>query len=245
MRNKVYFISDLHLGAAYIADHKAHERAIVEWLRSIAPSAAELYLVGDVLDYWYEYRTVVPRGHTRFFGALAALADSGVKITWLKGNHDIWIYDYLPAEIGMAVIDGPLVTEILGKRFYIEHGDASGENRPSYRRLRALFRNRLAQRLFSAIHPRWTVPFAHRWSSHSRCNAADWKFTTDHRLYRFAVDYLANVDPGIDYFLFGHLHIVEQLPVGSHSEFIVLGDAFSSMTYAVFDGESLQIKKIV
>ncbi len=98
-RTATYFISDLHLGAGYIPDRIAHERKIVEWLRAIAPTAKTLYLLGDILDYWYEYRTVVPRGYVRFFGALAELADQGTEIVWLKGNHDIWIFDYLPKEI--------------------------------------------------------------------------------------------------------------------------------------------------
>lgn len=101
-----YFISDLHLGAGYIADPRAHEMKVVGFLRSIAPKASRLYLLGDILDYWWEYRDVVPRGFTRFFGALAELADAGVEIVWFKGNHDIWIFDYLPAEIGLTVHDG-------------------------------------------------------------------------------------------------------------------------------------------
>ena len=105
MRDKTYFISDLHLGAGYIADTYSHQRRIAAWLRSIAPTARRLFLLGDVIDYWYEYRDVVPRGFVRFLGALAELADSGVEITWLKGNHDIWIFDYLPSELGINVAD--------------------------------------------------------------------------------------------------------------------------------------------
>ena len=145
MRHCTYFISDLHLGAAYIADPKAHERAVCQWLEKIAPTAKAIYMLGDVLDYWYEYRTVVPRGFTRFFGTLARLSDSGVEITWLKGNHDIWIFDYLPSEIGLTVADGLITREIDGKVFVMEHGDGVGEMRRIYRWMRALFRNRTAQ----------------------------------------------------------------------------------------------------
>ena len=111
---KAYFISDLHLGATYSGDRIEREREAVAWLETIAEDCAELYLLGDVLDYWYEYRTVVPRGYVRFFGALARLADSGVKITWIIGNHDIWIFDYLPSELGVRVVDGVLDTQVLG-----------------------------------------------------------------------------------------------------------------------------------
>ena len=166
MRNKSYFISDIHLGAKFIKNPREHELTIVKWLDSISNDAKNLFLLGDILDYWYEYKEVVPRGFVRFFGALARLADSGVNIVWFKGNHDIWIFDYLPTEIGLKVIDGSMETVIDGKRFFMEHGDGVGESRPSYRRMRAIFRNRTCQKIFSAIHPRWTVPFAHNWSSH-------------------------------------------------------------------------------
>ena len=114
MGAKSYFISDLHLGAPYISDPRAHEARIVSWLEAIAPDAARLYMLGDVMDYWYEYRTVAPRGHVRFLGALARLADSGCEIVWLKGNHDIWIFDYLPREIGLRVVDGTFTCASIG-----------------------------------------------------------------------------------------------------------------------------------
>ena len=99
-QEKAYFISDLHLGAQWIADNRAHELAIAEWIRSLAGKASALYILGDAIDYWYEYRTVVPRGFVRFFAAIASLTDAGTPVYWLKGNHDIWIFDYLPREIG-------------------------------------------------------------------------------------------------------------------------------------------------
>lgn len=126
----VYFISDLHLGASYIPDPKAHERRAAAFVESLIGRASELIMLGDVLDYWYEYRNVAPRGYLRFFGALARLADSGVKITWFIGNHDIWLFDYLRDEIGLEVVDGVLVREILGKRFLLTHGDGVGRLKP-------------------------------------------------------------------------------------------------------------------
>ncbi|MDE6460901.1 MAG: UDP-2,3-diacylglucosamine diphosphatase, partial [Paramuribaculum sp.] len=205
MRNKSYFISDIHLGAKFIKNPGEHERIIVKWLESIREDAKNLFLLGDILDYWYEYKEVIPRGFIRFFGALARLADSGVNIVWFKGNHDIWIFDYLPNEIGLKVVDGSMVTEIDGKRFFMEHGDGVGESRPSYRRMRAIFRNRTCQKIFSAIHPRWTVPFAHNWSSHSRATATNAlvDLPDSHKLVVFAKDYEDTHDH-IDYFVFGH-----------------------------------------
>lgn len=245
MRDKSYFISDIHLGARCVNDRKAHERAITAWLRKIAPDAKNLYLLGDILDYWYEYREVVPRGYVRFFGALAELADSGVNIVWFKGNHDIWIFDYLPNEIGLTVVDGALDTVIDGKRFFLEHGDGVGETRPSYRRMRALFRNKFCQKIFSAIHPRWTVPFAHRWSSHSRATATNTlvDLPDSHKLVAFAKEYEQKAGH-VDYFVFGHLHLPVNREILPDTRLIVLGDAFVNMTYGCFDGKEFTLHKI-
>lgn len=239
---KTYFISDLHLGASYIADPKAHERKVVDFLDHIAPDCGRLILLGDILDYWWEYRTVVPRGFTRFFGALTRLADAGVEITWFKGNHDIWIFDYLPTEIGLKVHDGAMINMLDGKRFFMEHGDGVGRLPWSFRKLRALFRNRVAQRLYASIHPRWTIGFAHSWSSRSRKQGG---YTPSERagdnLLSFARDYNASHPAEkVDYFIFGHCHILldQELPEGG--KIVILGDWISRFTYAVWDGNSLK-----
>ncbi|MCH5318621.1 MAG: UDP-2,3-diacylglucosamine diphosphatase [Paramuribaculum sp.] len=242
---KTYFIGDIHLGAPYIDDPKAHERKIVSWLDSIAGSARTLYILGDALDYWYEYRYVVPKGNIRFFGALARLADAGVKIKWIKGNHDIWIFGYLQQELGIEVFDHRVVDTIDGKRFYIAHGDIDGEPRPSYRRMLRLFRSPLAQRLFSAIHPGLTVPFARRWSAHSRMHGAEAGeiLQTEDPLVRFAENYNSH-NALVDYFVFGHRHILASLPVPPSSQLFVIGDAFRLFTYGEYDGTAFQIKEI-
>lgn len=248
-RTCTYFISDLHLGAGYVGNHEArieHERRICRWLESIATTAKALYLLGDVLDYWYEYRTVVPRGYVRFFGMLARLADQGVEITWMKGNHDIWIFDYLPNEIGLTIADGIIERNIDGFRFVMEHGDGVGEPRPLYRMMRRIFRNRFAQMLYSAIHPRWTVGFAHRWSSHSRNHCsyipADVLQKQD-PLRVFATDFM-NKNGHVDYFVFGHRHILVNEKIAPDTRLIVLGDAFKKMTYGVWDGKKFSLKSM-
>lgn len=243
---RVYFISDMHLGASYFPERHAHERLVVSFLESIASDADELYMLGDVLDYWFEYRYVVPRGYVRFFGALARLADRGVKIHWFTGNHDIWLFDYLRDEIGIEVVDGYAVRDILGKRFFLNHGDGVGKVKPSFRFLRSLFRNKFCQKLYSGIHPRWTVGFAHSWSCSSRRNGSaqpDLKQPlTDDPLVAFSKEYLRDVDQGIDYFVYGHRHVLldYQLP-GSRSRVIILGDWISHFTYGVFDGETFSL----
>lgn len=240
---KTYFISDLHLGASYIKNPREHEWHIVDFLHQIASDCSRLVLLGDILDYWWEYRTVVPRGFVRFFGALASLADAGVEIVWFKGNHDIWIFDYLPNEIGLKVHDGTMVTEIDGKKFLLEHGDGVGRLPWSFRKLRALFRCRIAQKLYASLHPRWTIGFAHSWSSHSRKQGG---YTPSARagdnLIKFANDYNSSADDKIDYFIFGHCHTLVDEELSEGGRIVVIGDWINKFSYAVWDGENLCLK---
>lgn len=244
-RTVTYFLSDLHLGARYLPDRRAHERRVVEFLRSIRDTAEAVYLVGDVLDYWYEYRTVVPRGYVRFFGALAELADAGVRITWLIGNHDIWLFDYLRDEIGIEVVDGSITRRIGGRNFFIAHGDGLGRLKPSFRFIRSLFRNRVCQKLYSAIHPRWTVPFAYSWSSGSRGylpgHSSAWGGEMKTGVEAWAAQYVAE-HPDTDYIVLGHHHVVVDEPVDHRCRLIILGDWISHDSYAAFDGDTLQLQ---
>ncbi len=243
-RTLTYFISDLHLGARDTDVHAA-ERKVCAFLRSIAPTARRLFLMGDILDYWYEYRYVVPRGFTRFFGTLAELSDSGVEIVWYIGNHDIWIFDYLPHELGITVRDGYDVRRIDNHTFFLTHGDAVGKRRRSFIFLRTLFRNRVCQRLYAAVHPRWTVPFALGWSRDSRKHPdpvyIGFDASTD-PLAAFAREYAAT-HAGIDFFIFGHRHVAADIPVGHGARAIYLGDWISQDTYAVYDGKDVVLHR--
>lgn len=242
-RNVTYFISDLHLGATYLPDGDAYERRVVRWLQSIKDDAEALYMLGDVLDYWYEYRTVVPRGFIRFFGELARLADSGVKIYWFIGNHDIWLFDYLRDEIGLTVVDGFLEKEIYGKMFFLSHGDGLGKLKPSFRFIRKLFRNKFCQKLYSGIHPRWTIPFALKWSTHSRnFNEVIPQFEGPDKepLIAFSKEYL-NTHPDINYFVYGHKHVLVDYPISSTSEVVILGDWIHHFSYGKWDGKDFKL----
>jgi UDP-2,3-diacylglucosamine hydrolase len=244
MRNKTYFISDLHLGAGYIKDHRAHERMVVDFLRSIQNDAKTVYLLGDILDYWFEYRTVVPRGYVRFFGQLAEMADAGIKIYWFIGNHDIWLFDYLRNEIGMTVVDGTLTTTIDGRKFMLAHGDGLGRLKPSFRLIRAVFRNRVAQKLYSGIHPRWTVGFAHWWSGKSRGEElrADFDEPMRRNVMPFIEGYVKD-NPDVDYIILGHHHVVVDEQVGDKCRLLILGDWITRFTYGVFDGSAMQLEQ--
>ena len=259
MRKKVYFISDLHLGASYGEDKNLRERRVVRFLDSIAADAEAIYLVGDILDYWFEYRYVVPKGFVRFFGKLAELSDSGAKITWMIGNHDIWIFDYLPDELGIEVIDGLLDREILGTRIVLEHGDGVWQRDWKYKMLRKVFRNKTCQKLFSGIHPRWTIPFALNWSSHSRKTGEQGVAKRNREisqsikkgcykglpeniqaLEEFSKDYIRR-NGEVKYFIYGHLHHLLDKEISPGSRMLILGDWLTHFSYAEFDGEQMRL----
>lgn len=242
----VYFLSDLHLGAPYFPDSREAEVRVVRWLESIRHDAEAIYLLGDILDYWYEYRYVVPRGFVRFFGKLADLSDSGIPIVWLIGNHDIWIRDFIPSELGVRVIDGSLVETIQGKKVYMAHGDGVGSLPLGFRVIRSVFRNRFAQWLFSGIHPRWTVPFAYAWSRHSRANGEppdQWSHPMVDHLKEFATQYHAE-HPDIAYFLFGHLHILVDEEIAPGSRMLILGDWITRFSYARMEDGHIALKTL-
>ena len=239
---KAYFLSDLHLGAAHMTDGLSNERKVVEFLDSIKSDAAEIYLLGDILDYWFEYKYVVPRGFVRFFGKLAELSDSGIKITWIIGNHDIWIFDYIPSELGVEVIDGTLRRDVLGTLFEMEHGDARVGNR-KFKFMRSLFRNRFCQWLYAGLHPRWTVGFAYGCSRRSRKGHKKTIVSPREnigQLRSHTVREIENGNPAL-YFVYGHLHRSVSEVLEDNRRFIVLGAWINDCSYAVFDGHSFTL----
>lgn len=244
MRNKVYFLSDAHLGAKSHPNSVETERKLCRWLREVKSDAAVIYLMGDIFDYWYEYRYVVPRGFTRLLGTLAELTDEGVEIHFFTGNHDLWVTDYLTQECGVILHLEPCVTEIFGKKFFLAHGDGLGDDSRSFHLLRKLFHSKLLQKCFSAIHPRWTIPLAHAWSSSSREGGGEVPFLGGEKehLIRFSKNKL-KADPGINFFIFGHRHVLVDFPIAEQSRVIMLGDWITLFSYAEFDGENLQLKQ--
>lgn len=205
--------------------------------------AAAIYLLGDIFDYWYEYKYVVPKGFTRVLGKLAEVTDAGVEVHFFIGNHDIWLTDYLSRECGMILHFEPLITVIYGKKFFLAHGDGLGDDSRSFHLLRKVFHSRFLRKCFSAIHPRWTIPLAQGWSNSSRENGGLQPYLGEDREYliRFAKEKLTAV-PDINYFVFGHRHILLDLPIAEQSHVIMLGDWITFFSYAVFDGESVELK---
>lgn len=243
-RDKTYFISDCHLGAGYIADHRAHEARVVRFLDYIRNDAAALYLMGDILDYWYEYRTVVPRGHVRFFGKLAQLSDAGVRIYWMTGNHDVWLFDYLRDEVGLTVLRKPSIADVDGALFFISHGDDVGYQKPMYRFMKWCFTNRICQWLYASVHPRWTYWIATGWSTNNRTTR---KVAIERReqeradamLQQFVRQHHAR-HPEVAHYVFGHLHLARQYSVDD-ADVTFLGDWINQDTFAVYDGRQITL----
>lgn len=250
MRTNTYFLSDLHLGTHSVspAERLDRERRVVRWLDTVKDDASVIYLLGDILDYWYEYKHVVPRGFTRFFGKIAELTDSGVEVHWFIGNHDIWIFDYLPSELGVIVHKSPCLVSLGRYTAYLAHGDGLGRTPFSFRIIRSVFHSRICQILYSAIHPRWTVAFAHRWSSHSRKHGNDLPYQGEENefLVRYAKEYRReNPSPHIDFFIFGHRHILLDLMIARDCRVLILGDWIQYFSYARFDGEQLFLEQYI
>lgn len=241
---KIYFVSDSHLGVPDPASSLRREKLLVRWLDTVAPDADEVFLLGDIFDFWFEYRTVVPKGFVRLLGKLAELADRGVKLHFFTGNHDMWTFDYLEKEIGLTVHRRPIERVFEGKRFYIGHGDGLGPGDTGYKVLKAIFTCRFCQRLFSFIHPGAGIRLASYFSRKSR--VANGK--TD-ELYLGADKesleaYCRQVlqKKKVDYFVFGHRHLPLDVEVGPGSRYINTGDWVFRFSYAVFGEGKLELK---
>ncbi len=245
-RKKIYFASDAHLGARFHKESLDVEKRLVRWLESIKEDAMAIYFLGDMFDYWYEYKYVVPKGYTRFLGKLAELSDSGVEIHFFIGNHDIWMFDYLPQEIGAIVHRDVMTVDLLGKRFFLGHGDEVDYRSKAFRFIRALFRNRFCQWLYAGIHPRWSFGFALGWSLNSRKKglkteeAQKYQGEANEYLVHFAKEYV-KTHPDINFFIFGHRHLLLDLMLTHSCRLVVAGDWMALFSFVVWDGESLYL----
>jgi UDP-2,3-diacylglucosamine hydrolase len=249
MRKNVYFLSDAHLGSLAIPHNRTQERRLVRFLDSIKDKAAAIYLLGDMFDFWDEYKYVVPKGYTRFLGKLSELTDNGIEIHFFTGNHDIWTYGYLEKECGLIVHHKPITTEIFGKIFFLAHGDGLGDPNNQFKLLRKMFHNRTCQILLNSMHPRWGMALGLSWAKHSRLKRIDGKETPylgedKEYLVNFTKDYLKTHN-NIDYFIYGHRHIKLDLKLNDKARMIILGDWIWQYTYAVFDGEHLYLEDYI
>ena len=246
---KVYFLSDAHLGSLAIKHHRTQERRLVNFLNSIKTDASAIYFLGDMFDFWYEFKTVVPKGYTRFLGKVSELTDAGIEVHYFTGNHDLWCNDYLEKECGVIMHQTPLTTEILGKLFYLAHGDGLGDPDKKFKFLRGLFHDRTLQAMFSALHPRWSMAFGLNWAKHSRMKRVDgsepdYMGEDKEYLILYTKQYLKE-HPDINFFLYGHRHIMLDLMLSATSRVLILGDWIHYFSYVVFDGEQLTLEQYI
>lgn len=239
----VYFLTDAHLGSRAIEHPRMQERRLVRFLDEIKDKATAIYLLGDMFDFWNEYRYVVPKGYTRFLGKLSELTDNGVEIHYFVGNHDLWTYGYLEEECGVIVHHQPATMEIMGKTFFLAHGDGLGDPDKKFKLLKACFTNRFCQKMLNFFHPRWGMALGLNWAKHSRLKREDGKeppYMGENKEYQvlFAKEYL-KTHPDIDFFMFGHRHIELDLMLTRQTRLMILGDWIWQFTYAVFDGENM------
>ena len=242
-KKKTYFVSDFHLGANGKLPSKEREKQIVRWLDSIAPEASSIYLVGDLFDFWFEYKTVIPKGYVRLLGRLAEIADSGIELHFFTGNHDMWIFRYFEEELGIPTYRDPILRQIGGKTFLIGHGDGLGPGDHGYKFLKKVFANRTCQWLFERLHPNFGIGLANFWSGKSRDkNPPVTKFLGDEDewLICYANDYLGRQHT--DFFIFGHRHLpIDHTLNDGISRYINLGEWLNYNSFAVFDGNDVKV----
>jgi UDP-2,3-diacylglucosamine hydrolase len=241
---KIFFASDFHLGAPTYEASLIREKKIVRWLDSVKDEADEIYLLGDVFDFWFEYKRSVPKGFVRLQGKIAELTDQGIKIHWFIGNHDMWIFDYIPKELGVNLIRTEVEREFNGKSFFIGHGDGLGPGDRGYKFIKKVFRNPICQWLFARLHPNFGIGLANFFSRKSRAATGeqDALFYGENKemLIQFCKEKSAKKH--YDFFIFGHRHLPIDFLISENSHYINIGDWITYFTFGVFDGETLELK---
>lgn len=242
---KIYFSSDNHLGAPTLEASRPREKKFVAWLDQVKEDAAAIFLLGDLFDFWFEYKTVVPRGFTRVLGKLAEISDSGIPIYFFVGNHDLWMRDYFETELNIPIYRDVKEFTFNEKTFLIGHGDGKGPGDKGYKRMKKVFINPFSKWLYRWLHPDWGMRFAQYLSVKNKLISGDEdkKFLGEDKewLAIYAQRKLENKH--YDYFVFGHRHLPMEINVGAHSTYYNLGDWIHHFTYGVFDGEHFQLKE--
>ncbi len=242
---RVYFASDNHLGAPDMEQSLPREKKFVAWLEEIKSDAGAIFLLGDLFDFWFEYKTVVPKGFTRTLGKLAEITDSGIPIYYFVGNHDLWMDGYFEEELNIPVFHTPQQYTINGTTFFIGHGDGLGPHDKGYKRMKKLFTNPVAKWFFRWLHPDWGVKLAQYFSVKNKLISGDEdaKFLGEDKewLVQYAKRKLETKH--YDHFIFGHRHLPLEIDLNGKSRYTNLGDWIHYYTYAMFDGNSLALKK--
>lgn len=245
MNKKIFFASDFHLGLGTPEENRVREQRIIRWLDIIEPEAERLYLLGDLFDYWFEYKQVVPRGHVRFLGRLAQMVDRGIPVHIFSGNHDVWMFDYLEKELGATVHHQPLTIEHSHKLFLLGHGDGLGPGDHGYKFIKKIFRAPINQWLFARLHPNLALSLMRRFSKTSReSQEEDLQFLGADTEWLVQYAERKITERPYDFLLFGHRHLpIDHLLSNKTSRYINCGDWINHNTYVVFDGTELELKK--
>jgi len=270
----IYFISDAHLGSRAIEHRRTQERRLVNFLDMIKDKAEAVYMLGDMFDFWFEYKEVVPRGYTRFLGKISELTDNGVEVHYFTGNHDMWMDDYLVKECGVILHREPCAMEINDKVFYLAHGDGLDYRDKEWKTklMFSCFHNKTLQKMAKWIHPHWFMNFGLNWAKHSRLKRKNGELIGNSEfenatklvgyesapdngeepyqgedkegLVLYAKDYLKS-HPEVNFFIFGHRHIELDLVLNSDTRLILLGEWMTLFTYAVWDGEYMFVDNFI
>ena len=242
---KIYFASDNHLGAPDYNSSLEREKYFVQWLDFIKKDAKEIFLLGDLFDFWFEYKKVVPKGFVRVLGKLAEISDSGIPIHYFVGNHDLWMNDYFQKELRIKVYRNPKDFNIMNKTFYIGHGDGLGPNDKGYKIMKKVFTNSFAKFLYKLIHPDIGIGIGQYFSQKNKILSGekDIKFLGEHKEWLAKYSRKKLQEKHRDYFIFGHRHLPMQIELNEKSKYINLGDWINHYTYGVFDGNKFETKK--
>lgn len=242
---KIYFASDNHLGAPNQEQSRPREMKFVSWLDHIKQDAAAIFLVGDLFDFWMEYKTVVPKGFTRTLGKLAEITDSGIPVYYFVGNHDLWMNGYFEEELNIPVFHKPQQFNLNDASFFIGHGDGLGPGDKGYKRMKKVFTNPVAKWFYRWLHPDWGVKLAQYFSVKNKLISGDEdiKFLGEDKEWLVQYARRKLEAKHYDYFVFGHRHLPLEIALEQHSKYVNLGDWISYYTYAVFDGSELSLEK--
>jgi UDP-2,3-diacylglucosamine hydrolase len=241
---KIYFLSDFHLGAPNHEASLVREKRIVKFLDEIKKDAAIIFILGDLFDFWYEYKKVVPKGFVRILGKLAELTDSGIIVHFFVGNHDMWMSGYFEQELNIRVFYDPEEFEFNGKKFLIGHGDGLGPGDHKYKFMKKVFRNRFSQWLFGMLHPASGIGLADYFSRKSRASTGneDESFLGEEKEWLIVYSRELLQKKHFDFFVFGHRHLPIEFKLNDKSVYINLGDWIKYNSYAEFDGDNIQLK---
>ena len=241
---KIFFASDFHLGVPDHSSSLVREKQIVSWLDSIRHEAHSIYLLGDIFDFWFEYRHAIPKGFIRLQGKLAELRDAGIPIIFFTGNHDMWMFDYFEKELGIPIYRKPQLLVVGNQKLLIGHGDGLGPGDRTYKILKKIFNSRVCQWLFARIHPNLGIGIANRWSRSSRITnmKREEKFQGEEGEFLWVYCRELEKQSHHDYYIFGHRHLPLDLKIANNSRYINLGEWVNFRTYAVYDGREVQLK---